>query len=253
MLLQAPPVAGAMEFMSEGRGVSVPGPVLDLAFLDDQRLLALTEDALALYRLEDGTPTLEARLELSGARLSVRAPAGVLRASEAESACWLITNGRPHSFLVAVEGRRLAPRLEADAVPWPGSAVGLRYRAGTNQLVLGESLFLAIREDGLALAEDGRLASFGRSEAQGRRVGTALARLGALIVASSARPPGTTDSLELVRVDGELSELLAETRVEGSIGALAARNRRRGALVVAAIQSGDGGTRLVSYAVRPRP
>jgi hypothetical protein len=253
ILLQAAPAAGALEFVPLGRGVSATGPVLDLAFIDDERLLALTEDALVLYRLDDSTPSQKARLELPGARLPVRAPAGVLRVSEAESACWLVTNSRPTASLVAVEGQRLAPRLEADALPWLRSAVGLRYRAGTNQLVFGESLFLGMREDGLAVAEDGRLAVFGRPEAQGRRVGAALARLGGLVVASSARPPGAADSLELIRLDGDLTELAAEAKVEGSIAALAARNRSRGSLVVAAIQGSDGVTRLLSYAVRARP
>jgi len=252
-LLQAAPAAGGMEFVPLGRGVSAPGAVLDLAFLDDQRLLALTDDALVLYRLDDSTPALEARLELSGARLPVRVAAGLLRVSEAENACWLLTNDRPRASLVAVEGRRLTPRLEADAVPWPGSTAGLRYRAGTNQLVLGESLFLGMRQEGLAVAEDGRLVINGKAEAQGLRVGTALAGLGALIVTSSARAPGPADALALIRAEGGLADLTAEAKVEGSIAALAARDRRRGALVVAAIQGGEGVTRLVSYAVRPRP
>ncbi len=252
-LLQAAPVAGGMEFVPLGRGVSAPGAVLDLAFLDDQRLLALADDALVLYRLDDTTPALEARLELSGARLPVRAAAGLLRASEAENACWLLTNDRPRASLVAVEGRRLTPRLEADAVPWPGSTTGLRYRAGTNQLVLGESMFLGLRQEGLAVAEDGRLVVDSRPEVRGVRVGTALARLGALIVTASPRAPGPVDGLLLIRPEGGLTDVTAEAMVEGSITALAARERRRGALVVAAIQGGDGVTRLVSYAVRPRP
>ncbi len=253
IFLQAAPVADAMELVPQGRDVGAPGFVLDLAFLDDQRLLALTEHALLLYRIEDVTPALEARLELPGARLAVRAPAGLLRASEAERVCWLITNGRARASLVAVEGRGLAVRLEAEAVPWAGSATGLRYRAGTNLLLLGESPFLAMREGGLAVAPDGRLAVDGRSPAQGRRVGAALDRLGSLIVASSSRPPGATDSLELIPLEGELTGLAAQVKIDGSISALAARDRRREPLVVAAIQGRDGVTRLVSYAVRPRP
>jgi len=242
-----------MEFVPLGGGVSAPSPVLDLAFLDDERLLALSDEALVLYRLDDTTPALEARLELSGARLPVRVQAGVLRASEAENACWLLTNDRAHAWLVGVDGRRLTPRLEADAVPWPGSMAGLRYRAGTNQLVLDEAVFLGLRQEGLAVAEDGRLVIDGRAGAQALRVGTALARLDALIVSSSAQAPGSADSLGAMRAEGDLTHLTAEVKVEGSITALAARDRRRGALVVAAIQGNDGVTRLVSYALRVRP
>jgi hypothetical protein len=240
--------------VAQGKPLLTPAPFLDLAFLDDQRLLALSEATLFLYRLDGGGPLLESRLELPGDFLPVRAAAGVLRVAETEAACWALTNRRVGASLVAVEGRRLVLRLEADAIPWPGSATGLRYRAGTNELSLEGVDYFALRDDGLGVSDTGALLIAGQPDAQGRRSGTAAAGLGTLIVTSSHAPVGAPDALLLLRLRDGATELLSETPAPGRVRALAARERRRGGrLLAAAVEDPDDGPVLIVYAVSDTP
>lgn len=237
--------------VAQGRPLPTPDALLDLAFLDDRRVLALAQGTLFLYRLDDDGPILESRLELPGEFLAVRASAGVLKVAENENACWALTNRRERASLVAVEGRRLVLRLEADAIPWTGTSGGLRYRPGTNQLALAGEDFFAVRDDGLAVTSSGLL-KLG-PEGLGRRVGGAAARLGPLVVASTHRPPGVPDAILLLRPDGAETELVSETPVAGTVRALAAREGRRGRLVVAAVEHGDEAPQLLVFALPPGP
>lgn len=237
--------------VATGRALPTPDPILDLAFLDDRRVLALAQGTLFLYRLEDGGPILESRLELPGEFLAVRAAAGVLKVSESENACWALTNRRERASLVTVEGRRLVLRLEADAIPWAGTSGGLRYRPGTNQLVLADADFFAVRDDGLAVTTSGVLQT--GNEGSRRRVGSALARLGSLVVATTHRPPGAADAILLLRADAGETELVSETPVAGSVRALAARESGRGRLVVAAVERTDTTAELLVFALPPGP
>ncbi len=241
----APPLA------ARGRPLPTASPILDLAFLDDRRVLALGQGTLFLYRLEEGGPVLESRLELPGEFLAVRAAAGVLKVSENENACWALTNRRERASLVAVEGRRLVLRLEADAIPWVGTGGGLRYRPGTNELVLDGDSFFAVRDDGLAVTTGGLL-KIG-AEVRPRRVGNAVDRLGALVVATSHRPPGGTDAILLLRADGADTEVVSETPLAATVRAVAAREARGGRVVVAALESREGETDLAVFTIPQTP
>lgn len=234
-----------------GRPLPTPAPILDLAFLDDRRILALAQGTLLLYRLDDGGPILESRLELPGEFLAVRAAAGVLKVAETENACWALTNRRERASLVGVEGRRLVLRLEADAIPWAGASAGLRYRPGTNELVLDGDAFFALRDDGLAVTTGGVLKLGAGS--LGRRVGNAVARLGPLVVATSHRPPGGSDAIWLLRSDGGETEVVSETPVAATVRAVAAREARGGRVVVGAVESREGETELVVFSVPGEP
>jgi hypothetical protein len=248
-LLQAAAASEPVTLVARDAPLPAPDTILDLAFLDDRRLLALSQATLFLYRIDDSGPTLESRLELPGEFLTVRAAAGVLRVAETEGACWALTNRRERASLVAVEGRRLVLRLEADAIPWPGTGTGLRYRPGTNELMLGDDAYAALRDDGLAVSTTGVLLQEGRAGALARRVGTALARLGPLLVATTHRPPGAPDALLLLRPGDDGTEVVSETPVAGSVRALAAREGRRGRIVVAAIDGPADESRLVVFAL----
>lgn len=251
VLLLATPAPELAFLQPAGRALPTPDAILDLAFLDDRRVLALAQGTLFLYRLDDGGPILESRLELPGEFQAVRASAGVLKVAETENACWALTNRRARASLVAVEGRRLVLRLEADAIPWDGTSGGLRYRPGTNELVLDDDGFFALRDDGLAVSPSGLLKIGG--EGAGRRVGNALARLGALVVATTHRPPGVPDAILLLRPEGGETEVVSETPVAGTARAVAARETRRGRLVVAAVEARDGETELSVFTAPAEP
>jgi hypothetical protein len=249
VLLQAATPDGGGALVAQGRPLPAPEAILDLAFLDDRRFLALAQGTLYLYRLDDGGPTLESRLVLPGEFLPVRGAAGVLRVAESEGACWALSNRRERASLVALEGRRLVLRLEATAIPWPGSAVGLRYRAGTNELLLDDGAYFSVREDGLAVTDRGTLVAPDRPDLQGRRSGTALTRLGNAIVAASPRPPDASDAI-LVFAPGEAPR---ETPVAGTVSALSGRVRRGGGVLVAAVQMPEGESQLVVFEAERAP
>jgi hypothetical protein len=111
-----------------------------------------------------------------------------------------MTSRAAHAALIAVQGAGLIERQQADAVPWAGAALGLRYRPGTNLIEgaltsLGPGPFLDLdsAEGGLAVTADGRLRCLGCRD---ERVGRGLAGLWrGFLVASSPAPPGADDAL----------------------------------------------------------
>jgi len=105
----------------------IEGRIVALAFLGDERLLVLFEDALALYRRDGLLLRLESRRDLPGPLAGVRFPGGVLLAAESESACWALTSRTPRAVLYSLDGHRLTPTHQADVVPWPRVAAGVTF------------------------------------------------------------------------------------------------------------------------------
>jgi hypothetical protein len=115
-----------------GRPAALPLRALDLAFLGPDRLVAADSAEAALFALRDGGATLLSRKPLPGPLEVVRAPGALLQASEADGAVWALTSRSPRAVLFAVEGGELVEREQAAALPFPATARGLRFRAGTN-------------------------------------------------------------------------------------------------------------------------
>jgi hypothetical protein len=232
------------------RAVTPPldGRVLALAFAGEERLLVLFDDALALYRRDGLALRLESRRELPGPLGPVRLPGGLLVATEGESACWALTSRTPRASLFTIDGGRLAPVQEAEAVPWPRAPAGVRFRAGTNLLevempgIAGPVLGLE-PEEGWAVLGDGTLARAGASAASPRRVGPAIARVWpGLLAAASPEPPGDEDRILFFR-DGEAAPA-GVLAVEGAVRALASHRRGGSVLLAAALEAPPGGFRL---------
>ena len=235
------------------------GRIVALAFSSDERLLVLFDDALALYRRDGLALRLESRRELPGPLAPVRFPGGVLLASESESACWALTSRTPRAVLFSLDGSRLTASHQAEAVPWPRLAAGVRLRPGTNLFdVAGPGLegpVLAMEpEAGWMVTADGALARMGASEPSGpaRRAGPALTRLWpGLIAAASPDPPGEHDRILLYRESGDASS--ASLPVEGAVRALASRRRQGGnALLAAALEDAAGGFRVALFEMAER-
>jgi hypothetical protein len=248
----APPGPGAIDVRSTGRTSLLDEPVLDLAFFGDERLVVLGSDAVALYRLDEGGLTLDSRWQWPGPLDTVRLPGGLLRVAEKDAAFWALTSRAPRALLFAVEERSLALRQEADALPWPASPAGLRYRAGTNLIEgsitgLGPGPFLGLDDSapGLAVSAEGALLGGG---AAGPAAGPALAALWPGIVAvASAQPPGEDDAILVVgtREGPPAPRVLESIRVDGAVRALAARARGESMRLVAAVEDVEGGARLL--------
>jgi len=224
---------------------------LDLAFLDHERLMVLSDDALTLYRLAGARLERQARLALPGEPLAARAPAGLLRVVPGENACWAATNRRSGATLLTVDDGRLAAVGGAEAIPptalpGPAPVEGARFQAGTSVLRVGALQLLRLTE-GLAVASNGELLIAGEPEATGRRAGDALAAVGpGLWLASGAEPPSDLDELLVLRGDGARVLVAAAFPVEGRIRALAARRGAAGALVAVATET-PRGPRLVVF------
>lgn len=236
----AAPSGQAIEIVSRQRR-SFDARPLDLEFLGDDRLLALSSDALALYSLDAaGGVALLSRVALPGPFLKVRAPAGLIRASDADASCWVLTNQLPEALLFAIEGASLLLRDRASALPWPGAPAGLRYVAGTNVLERGDERLARVAEAGWAVMEDGTLKQEAASGIT--RVGNALAPLWErFAIASSPLPPGQPDALLVLERGAEGVEIVETLPLEGSLRALAAHVVGRRARVVAAFESGETG------------
>ncbi|HEU0092890.1 MAG TPA: hypothetical protein VFS78_12295, partial [Vicinamibacteria bacterium] len=108
----------------------IEGRIVALAFMSDERLLVLFDDALALYRRDGLALRLESRRDLPGPLSTVRFPGGLLLASESESACWALTSRTPRAVLFSLDGSRLTATHQAEVVPWPRIAAGVRLRPG---------------------------------------------------------------------------------------------------------------------------
>lgn len=236
----------------------VEGRIVALAFVGEERLLVLFEDALALYRRDGLLLRLESRRDLPGPLAGVRFPGGVLLAVESESACWALTSRTPRAVLYSLDGNRLTPTHQADAVPWPRVAAGVRFRPGTNLLDVAapglDGPVLALEaEEGWAVGADGALARLGATDtaASERRAGPALARLWpGWIAAASADPPGEHDRILLYR--DAAGPTTASLPVEGAVRALASRRHGANALLAAALEDAGGGFRVALFEMAPR-
>src|SRR5689334_20415914 len=112
------PAGAVLELGARARSEPLRGPVLDLALLDDERLLVLLPDTLALYRWSAAVPTLETRQDLPGPPTSVRHPGGLLLLDSGESSVWVATSVAAQAVLFEIEGTRLVERARAGALPW---------------------------------------------------------------------------------------------------------------------------------------
>jgi len=240
----------------------VEGRIVALAFLGDERLLVLFDDALALYRRDGLSLRLESRRDLPGPLAGVRFPGGVLLAAEGESACWALTSRTPRAVLYSLDGNRLTATHQADAVPWPRVASGVRFRPGTNLLDLAVPGFdgplLALEpEEGWAVGPDGALVRMGVADPGGtsapaRRAGAALARLWpGMLAAASPDPPGEHDRILLWR-DAAAATTASSVPVEGAVRALASRRHGANALLAAALEDDGGGFRIALFEMAPR-
>lgn len=255
----APPGRTAIDRVGSQRTSPLEAPVLDLAFLPDDRLLVLFADAVALYRWDESGLVREAQRPLPRPLEPVRAPGGLLLAGD--DGVWALTSRAPRAALFAVEGHRLEPRLEAEAVPWPGSESGLRFRSGTNLMEarlasLGLGPFLRLSGPDLAVDPDGhvRVGTADGPRDTGLRAGPALATLWpGTLAAASPSPPQEADAVFLFQRDDTDLRLLESLPMAGSVRALAARVRAGVARLVAAIEEGDGVHLLVVDLKKARP
>jgi hypothetical protein len=236
----------------------IEGRIVALAFAGEERLLVLFDDALALYRRDGLALRLESRRDLPGPLSTVRFPGGLLLASESESACWALTSRTPRAVLFSLDGSRLTATHQAEVVPWPRIAAGVRLRPGTNLFdVAGPGLegpVLAMEpEAGWMIAADGALARMGGNEPSGpaRRAGPALTRLWpGWIAAASPDPPGEHDRILLYRESADAST--ASLPVEGAVRALASRRHGGNALLAAALEDPAGGFRVTLFEMAER-
>jgi hypothetical protein len=234
------------------------GRIVALAFMGDERLLVLFDDALALYRRDGLALRLESRRDLPGPLAGVRFPGGVLLAAESESACWALTSRTPRAVLFSLDGNRLTATHQADALPWPRVAAGVRFRTGTNLLdVAGPGIagpLLAMEpEEGWVVAADGALSRLGAPDPEGppRRAGPALARVWpGLIAAASPDPPGEHDRILLYR--DPAAAATASVPVDGAVRALASRRHGAGAWLAAALEDAAGAFRVALFEVAER-
>jgi hypothetical protein len=255
---RGPGAAGAVDVVRQERSALLPGPVLDLAFLGDDRLLVLWPEEVGLYRWDQAALRLESRHALAGPRRPVRTPGGILWTSDRESSFWALTSRVPRATVFSVEGARLSAASTAeDSVPWPGIASGVRFRPGTNLVEgaadgIGGGPFLALDGDGallIAVGADGTLLAAGASEpGTGPRVGSCVATPRPdTLVASAPGPPGAHDLLLFLDRRPPYAER-ARLPVDGAVRALAARAAGARSRVVAAVE-GEGGTSLLAFEI----
>jgi hypothetical protein len=250
---ERPPRATVIEIVSTTRTPTLDDRVLDLAFVADDEIAVLSNAWVDLYRIDSSQIERRSRLALPNPTLTVRAPAGMLLPT-AESSLWSMTNRSPKALLLGIDNGRLRPRGEAGALPWRGSAEGVRYRAGTNLLDgpperLGPGPLLCARSGRpeTAVSADGelRIAS-DAGPRSGPRVGSCVSPLwGGLLVASSDAPPGAPDALLVLKDDPNGTQLLDRIPVEGTLRGIAARARPGGARLVAAVEDASSASLLV--------
>lgn len=256
---QRPPApnGASIEVAGSNRTPALAATILDLAFLGPDRFLVLSPEEVSLYRWTSEGLSLLARRPLPGPLAAVRTPGGILVTSAQEDSFWALTSRAAKAALIAVEGARLVERQQADAVPWPGAPLGLRYRPGTNLIEgdlpsLGPGPFLDLdsSQGGVAVTADGRLICPGCPD---ERVGIGVSGLWrGFLAASSPAPPGADDALLVF----ERTETGLDTRlrlpVEGAVRALTSRVDERSARLVAAIEPATGGSYLLTLdLVRP--
>ena len=250
--------AEGVDVLDRSTTPQVEGRIVALAFVGDERLLVLFDDALALYRRDGLLLRLESRRDLPGPLAGVRFPGGVLLTAESESACWALTSRTPRAVLYSLDGNRLTPTHQADAVPWPRVAAGVRFRPGTNLLEVAapgiDGPVLALEpEEGWVVEADGTLARLGASDPvpSERRAGPALARLWpGWVAAASPDPPGEHDRILLYR--DAAGPTTASLPVEGAVRALASRRHGANAMLAAALEDVGGGFRVALFEMAPR-
>lgn len=234
--------SGDVAVLAATRSASIAEPPLAVAFLDDTRIAVLSPFSISVQKLDRSRFVPVARRELPYPRSTVRTPGGVLLPGD--DACWALTNGMTRAVLYALEGEKLVERGDAEALPWPEAAHGVRYREGTNLLEGGGSLLLTPWIDGLAVDGAGRLVALSpTSEAASAtpaspRVGGALAALGdGRVAVSSPAPPGAPDRIQVFERQGDVLKKRGEIAVEGSVRALAARRSGATLRLAAAVES----------------
>jgi hypothetical protein len=219
---------------------------LDLAFVAQDRLVALDGAEVALLSIEAAQVTVLSRRPMPGPLSVVRAPGGVLGVSETESAVWAMTSRSPHAALFAIEGARLAERQQAEAMPFAGAARGLRFRPGTNLIEaevagLGPGPFLDLAGAALpvAVTPDGRIVRSETDEARARAGPTLAALWPGLFAASLASPPDQEDAVIVFDTASPATPLLT-CRAAGAVRAIAARAREESARLAVALDGADG-------------
>jgi hypothetical protein len=195
---------------------------------------------------------------LPDAALPVRHAGGLILGHIDDSAAWLLSSHAPRARLVRIDGRRLLLDAEADAVPWPDAAQGLRFRMGTNLL---EGLEVAGARPALvavdaasraAVVEDGALLV--DSAPTGTRVGGAVATLWpGMLIASAADPPSSEDSLLVLSRVGGAWRVAPGIRVGGAVRALAAHADGAATGRVAVAVAAAGRFELLHFEARRRP
>jgi hypothetical protein len=200
----------------------IEGPILALAALGEDRLAALTPDAVLLLRLNP-LPTLEVREALQAPLQTIRAPGGFLVSGEKDSV-WVFTNRTGRADLLSVDGHRAS--WGAQATLPPGFPTGLAYRPGTSLIEsasTGALLLFVPGEIPYAIDASGGLLKFlpEGPETTGLRLGPTLARLDRLLVGSDPAPPGSED--RLVFLDSKDLSVCDTIAVPGTVRAIAAR------------------------------
>jgi hypothetical protein len=226
--------------------------IVALAFAGDDRVLVLSDAALSVYQRDGMALRRIARGDLPGPLAPVRFPGGLLAVASRESACWAMTSRSARAALFTWDGASLTLVEQADALPWPGAARGLRFRPGTN-VIEGtldglDGPWLALEASGWAVTADGQLA---RNDVRGPAAGPALARpWPGLLAVASAEPPGEQDRILLLRETAPADR--GALRVMGAVRALAARGDQRSAVLAAATEDGAGGFRIELFELAER-
>lgn len=252
------PPRGTVAVVASHVSAPIGARVLDLAFVDDDRLVALLEDGVALFQRE-GAVLLRIDHRPLAVSLAVRAPAGIVVAAVGESAFWVSTNMAESAILFTIDGGRLHETEHAAALPWPGSPQGARFRPGTNLIDVtvaglgsGPHLRAGAADTPWAIAPDGRLgAGAGWSTT---RVGSAAALLWTdTWIASSAEAPGPGDALSVVSLRAGAPAVVATFPVPGSVTAIGARTRGEHVYVAAAAVEGGLHRLILMEIVRDGP
>jgi hypothetical protein len=258
---RSPDGTGGIEVLSRSQTPRLGERVLALSLLGDDRLAILDEESVAVYRLQSAVVTFESRRRLPGPLDPVRSPGGLLLGG-ADGSLWALTSRAPRAALLAVDstGRGLFPRAEAEAVPWPGTPRGLRFRPGTNLIEgepqgLGPGPWLALGQAEIGVRSDGevRLASDEGPRSSGLKAGNAVAALWpSAFVLTSPSPPEAGDSLRFVARDASSLRTVANIPVPGAVRALTARAKNGGVRLVAAVEEAARGISLLVLDLRPR-
>lgn len=230
-------------------------PVLALTLVGEDELVALSPGSVTHYHLDGLRLTLAARLEVEPEGPAVRFPAGLLRSEAGARSVWALASGWPSALLLDLDAR-LHVRSEADAMPWPGTPAGVRFRPGTSLLeadlpALGAPPFLALAP-GAALDRQARL-----HRAQGPPVavaiGTPLASLpGGGLLAGSATPGSDSDALIFLS-DAAADPCEVRSGLPGALRALAVAPRGHGRLFGVLALDGSAGAGLFAVALGTSP